>query len=277
MPAAKYKKGTEGKLLSQSRVDTRSLYHLGVRRPRWLAEHRRLVVALREMSALLGARRRGPSKPLRGRRLSRTLPFILERLRRGGDYLPPYRTVTDLALMCQDWGWERHALALERAAEWIDSKRGGKPRLRAAERPRAESHGFVLDDFDPEIEDALLYDPAQRQHDAMIAHIRLNRDPEELEAAKLFEREELRDTIRHVRDMLDLSRPEMSKQYGLSRETWLRMETLERKGGYLPHRSTLLKLAALCREKGWEDHALALEKAAGWERPHRYPERRKPG
>ena len=280
MPKIKYGKTMEGKLLESSRVCVSPLVHLGLTQTRWNTEHRRLSTALREMQRLLVAWRRGPGKPLRGKRLSRTLPFILERMRRGGGYLPPYRTVLDLATMCLDRGWPRHALALEMAAEWINSKRGGKPQPRVTKPLETSPHRFILDELDPQVEDALLTDPAQLQHDAMMAHIRLRRDPEEVALSVpggLLNREELRETIRYLRGALDLSRPRMAEEHGLSINTWLRMETLERGGAYLPHASTLLKLAALCREREWDRHAEVLEKAAGWERHHRHPKRNPSG
>lgn len=111
----------------------------------------------------------------------------------------------------------------------------------------------------------------------MIAHIHLSRDPEEVALSApggMFDREELKATLRYLRGALGLSRPKMAKEHGLSRETWLRMETLESTGAYLLHASTLLTLAALCREREWDTHAEVLEKAAGWGRRHKYPERK---
>jgi len=134
--------------------------------------------------------------------------------------------------------------------------------------------GFLLDDLEPDLEDALLRNPAQREHDAMIAHIRLRGDPGELEADRLFAREELRDSVRDLRDVLELSQPGLARELGLSRKTLGRIEALERKGSYLPHASTLRKLAAFCRERGWPERAEALERVASWPRRHKYPERK---
>ena len=277
MPRLKYSKTKEGKLLDCSRVDPAPLHHLGIREPRCTAERRRLILTLREVQRLREAHRCGPGRPLIGLRLSRTLPFILRCLKRDGKYLPPYRVVMDLATMCQDMGWPDHYLALVMAADWIVSRRGGKPQPRVTKPLETSPHRFILDELDPLEEDALLTDPAQLQHDAMIAHIRLRRDPEEVALSVpggLLDREELRETIRYLRGALDLSRPRMAEEHGLSINTWLRMETLERGGAYLPHASTLLKLAALCREREWDHHAEVLEKAAGWDRRHQYPERK---
>ena len=91
MPPLKYSKTKEGKLLDTTRVKPVSLFHLGIGKDRQRAERRRLITTLREMQRLLVAHRRGPGKPLIGRRLSYTLPDILARLKRGGDYLPTYR------------------------------------------------------------------------------------------------------------------------------------------------------------------------------------------
>ncbi len=278
MPKLKYGKTMESRLLGRSKVYPKPLYHLGLRQDRWKAERRRLIITLREMRQLLVAHRRGPGKPLMGRRFSYTIPYILDCMKRDGRYLPPYRDIAALAVRCQDLGWPDHYLALELAAEWINSKQGGKPVPRKHRPPpQLSPHGFIPDDMDSGEEEVLMQDPARRANHAMIAHIRLNRDREEVALSAPggeFDREELRADLKDLRDVLELLQAEMAELHGVSVRTLSRMENLERKGTYLPHASTLRKLADLCWERGWPERAAVLEKAAGWGRRHKFASRK---
>lgn len=277
MPKVRHSKTREGKLLERSRVNAESLGHLSGW-DRGKAERRRLITTLREMQRLLVAHRRGPGKPLMGRRFSYTIPDILKRLKRGGDYLPPYSVVMALAVRCQDLGWPDHHLALELAAEWVSLKHGGKPATKApAPLPGLSPHGFIPDDMDPIEEEAPMQDPVSVVNQALIAQIRLNRDPEEVALAVpggLFDRQGLHTILRDLRDVLDAPQVDRAKMCGLSARSLSRLENLGTRDSYLPHAATLHRLAELCRDRGWPERAEVLEKAAGWERRHQYPERK---
>ena len=289
MPKMKYGKTREGKLLDSSRVDTVPLTRLGGR-DQGKAERRRLIITLREMQQLLVAKRRGPGKPLLGRRLSRTIPYTLRRMKRDGAYLPAYNTVRDLAIRCLDLGWPKHQAALELAAEWVNIKQGGKAAPAAAAPPlELHTHHFVPDDMDPLEEAVLLQDPARMACHTVMARIRLVRDPEECAMENpegWYDREELRERLRDIRGALELTQVDMADTHGLSVRSYSRMENLPRSptkeaksdcpgeivktmASYLPHASTLRKLAALCRENRWPERAAALEKASGWQRRRR--------
>ncbi len=135
----------------------------------------------------------------------------------------------------------------------------------------------ALDELVSAVEWALESSAAGQKSHAMMAHIRMNRDPEELKYQERFAREKLFDTLCRVRDNLELTQKDFARQHGVPERTLRRLEHLDTQGSYLPHASTLRKLASLCRGLGWEEHAETLEEVAGWERRHRFKGRIKAG
>jgi DNA-binding XRE family transcriptional regulator len=123
------------------------------------------------------------------------------------------------------------------------------------------------------VEEAISTSADKKEADAMAAHIRLNRDPEGLLHQERFARERLLDTLKAVRDNLELTQADFARAHGVNERTLRRLEHLDTQGAYLPHASTLRKLAALCRELRWEEHAETLEEAARWPRRHRFAPR----
>jgi biotin operon repressor len=178
---------------------------------------------------------------------------------------------------CRDQGWARLARTFAQTSDWIRLRawiRGAPPPIASPPPPPSAP--------DP---DDYPRTSQQDQCEALLARISLcqARGPQAKADDLLLNREELRETIRRIRVSLDspcdtgdglLSQPKLAERLGLSSKTVWRLENLERKGTYLPHRSTLRKLAEFSRTQGWEEQALHLEKAAGWERRHRYPERK---
>lgn len=238
-------------------------------RAAWHVERKRLLRVLRQVRAKLVDSGGGKCH------FSRSTLNALRNLRRDRGYLPDAFWLERVANLCLDRGWAEHAAELLEAVAYVNTR--NPDRVKPWEPPPASAiHAFIPDDMDPEEEAVLMQDPARRASQAMIAHIRLNRDPEEVSPAvtSIIARCGLRQDIRDLRDALDLSQPGLGEACGLSTNTLSRMENLGREGAYLPHASTLRKLAALCRERGWPERATALERAAGWERRHRYPERK---
>lgn len=236
----------------------------------WYAERKRLLRVIRQVRNRLISSDGGKCH------FSRSTLHVLRRLRRERDYLPDSFFLERLANLCLDRGWAGWASELYEATAYVRSWKQERPKP-SIPPPALDWCQFLPDDMEPDEEDILMQDPERQANEAMIAHIRLNRDPEEVSLSAPggeFDRRDLRSDLRDLRDALGVLQPDMAQSCGLSVRTLNRLENLERKGSYLPHRSTLLKLASLCRERGWEGRALTLEKAAGWERWHKYPEGR---
>ncbi len=133
-----------------------------------------------------------------------------------------------------------------------------------------------LDSLVQVVKSAIDAGAAKKEADAMAAQIRLNRDPDGLLYQERFARENLLDTLKVVRANLEMTQVDFARGHGISKRTMVRLEHLDTQGGdgaYLPHASTLRKLASVCRELRWEGHAKVLEEAARWPRRHRFAPR----
>lgn len=243
---------------------------LNYRQAEWYAERKRLLRVLRQVRNRLVAGDGGKCH------FSRSTLHALQCLRRDRGYLPDAFFLERLANLCLDRGWPGWASELYESVAYVQARKQERPKP-PTPPPALDCYQFLPDDMEPAEEAILMQDPARKASGAMIAHIRLNRDPEEVALSAPggeFDREELHVDLKDLRDVLELLQPDMAQLCGLSVRCLSQMENLERKGAYLPHASTLLKLATLCRERGWPERAAVLEKAAGWKRRHRYPERK---